>query len=210
MSFHALADAVYPAAQHTRKPGSYLTLYDSLFAGLREAPVSLLELGVHGGHSLHLWHRFFPQAEITGLDMRPCPADMPDSRVAYVQGRQEEPRAIAEAARRGPFDIIIDDASHVGRLTKATWRLLFRDHLKAGGLYVLEDIAASTTLPDWPDYAPMTPMPDAGDRFPSYDIGMIGFVKQLVDQAATGRGEVAGVEIHPSVAVIRKRGERMD
>lgn len=205
MMFHALADAVYPAEQHTRKPDSYLDLYERLFEGLRDEPLSLLELGVHSGHSLHLWHRYFPNARITGLDMRPCPADIPTDRVAYVRGRQEDPTAIARAVLRGPFDIIIDDASHVGRLTKATFALLFRDHLKPGGLYVLEDIAASTTLPDWPDYSPMTALPDDGDRFPSYDTGMIGVTKQLIDQVATGRGDIASVEVQPSVAVIRKR-----
>ena len=206
MTFHALADAIYPAGQHTRKPSSYLALYDDLFAPMRDVPLSMLELGVHSGHSLHLWHRFFPRARITGLDMRPCPADIPEDRVTYVRGRQEDPEAISEASVNGPFDIIIDDASHVGRLTKASFGLLFRDHLKPGGLYVLEDIAASTTLPDWPDYRPMRAEPDEGHRFPSYDTGMIGVLKQVIDQVATGRGEVASVQVHPSVAVIRKRG----
>lgn len=205
MTFHALADAIYPAEQHTRKPASYLDLYERLFEGLRDAPLSLLELGIHSGHSLHLWHRYFPNARITGVDMRPCPADIPDDRVTYVRGRQEDPASIGRAAERGPFDIIIDDASHIGRLTKATFGLLFRDHLKPGGLYVLEDIAASTTLPDWPDYRPMETLPDEGDRFPNYDTGMIGFTKQLIDQVATGRGDISVVEVHPSVAVIRKR-----
>lgn len=204
MTFHALADAIYPAEQHTRKPASYLQIYDLLFDPLRDAPVSLLELGVHSGHSLHLWHRYFPNARITGLDMRPPPSDMPADRVAYVEGRQEDPAAIARAAMRGPFDIVIDDASHVGRLSKATFGLLFRDHLKPGGLYVLEDIAASTTLPHWPDYRPMERAPDDGHRFPSYDTGMIGFLKQLIDLAALGQGGLASVQVHPSVAVIRK------
>lgn len=205
MTFHALADLVYPVGQHTRKPASYLALYQALFEGLRDRPLALLELGVHSGHSLHLWHRYFPRARITGLDMRPCPADIPADRVTYVQGRQEDAGAIGAVAAEGPFDIIIDDASHVGRLTKATYGMLFRDHLKAGGLYVLEDVAASTTLPDWPDYRPMTALPDEGDRFPSYDTGMIGFLKQLTDQVVRGKGEIAAIEIHPSIAVIRKR-----
>lgn len=205
MGFQALADAIYPADQHTRKPESYLALYDRLFAPLRDHPVSLLELGIHSGHSLHLWHGYFPEARITGVDLRPCPEDIPAERVVYVRGRQEDPSAIARAAARGPFDIIIDDASHVGRLTKATYGLLFRDHLKPGGLYVLEDIAASTKLPGWPDYRPMEALADEGDRFPSYDTGMIGVLKQLIDQVATGRGEIDRVEVFSSLAVIRKR-----
>ena len=46
---------------------------------------------------------------------------------------------------------------------------------------------------------------DDGDHLPSYDTGMIGFLKQLADQVATGRGDIASIEIRPSIAVIRKR-----
>ena len=39
----------------------------------------------------------------------------------------------------GGFDIIIDDASHIGELTKTTFWHLFDHHLKPGGLYAIED-----------------------------------------------------------------------
>lgn len=206
MTFHSIADRVYPDTQHTRKPAPYLALYEDLFAPLRDQPISLLELGVHSGHSLLLWHEFFPHAQIVGLDMRAAPANIPSTRVTYVQGRQEDPGALARAARAGgPFDLIVDDASHIGRLTKASFHALFTAHLKSGGIYVLEDIAASARFPDWPDYRAMKDPVDDGDHLPSYDTGMIGFLKQLADQVATGRGDIASIEIRPSIAVIRKR-----
>jgi spermidine synthase len=37
------------------------------------------------------------------------------------------------------FDIIIDDASHFGDLTKIAFWHLFDNHLKPSGLYVIED-----------------------------------------------------------------------
>ena len=37
------------------------------------------------------------------------------------------------------FDIIIDDASHIGELTKTSFWHLFDHHLKPGGLYAIED-----------------------------------------------------------------------
>jgi hypothetical protein len=36
------------------------------------------------------------------------------------------------------FDVIIDDASHIGELTKTTFWYLFDHHLKPGELYALE------------------------------------------------------------------------
>ena len=206
-SLHEIADRVYPDGQHTRKPPTYLDIYQSLLAPFRDRPISLLELGVHSGHSLLLWREYLPKAHIAGLDLRAPPENVTGlDNVTYICGRQED-RAVLDrtVAAHGPFALIVDDASHVGRLTKASYLHLI-DHLKPGGLYIFEDIAASVSLPDWPDYAPMVQKPDDGDRFPSYDTGMIGVLKQLVDHAALGRREIASLAFYPSMAVLTKAG----
>ena len=162
---------------------------------------------MHSGHSLLLWREYLPEARIVGLDLRDPPDNLKGlENVTYIHGRQEDRAALdCAVADHGPFDLIVDDASHVGRLTKASYLHLIR-HLKPGGLYIFEDIAASVSLPDWPDYAPMVENPDQGDRFPSYETGMIGVLKQLVDQAALGRREIASLSFYPSMAVLRKAG----
>src|SRR5438309_8699047 len=43
-----------------------------------------------------------------------------------------------ETAPEG-FDVIIDDCSHIGELTRISFWHLFEHHLKPGGLYVIED-----------------------------------------------------------------------
>ena len=124
--------------------------------------------------------------------------------VTYICGRQEDFDVLDRAtADNGPFDLIVDDASHIGRLTKASFQHLF-SHLKPGGLYIFEDIAASVRFTDWPDYAPMTRPPDEGDRFPSYETGMIGVLKQLVDEAALGKNDIASLTFYASMAVLTK------
>ena len=176
-------------------------------APYRGKDLSLLELGVHSGHSLLLWREFLPQAHITGLDLRAAPENITGlDNVTYICGRQEDAAALEmTTAANGPFDLIVDDASHVGRLTKASYQHLF-DHLMPGGLYIFEDIAASVRFPDWPDYAPMTPRVDDGDRFPSYETGMIGVLKQLVDDAALGKNDIASLTFCASMAVLTKAG----
>ncbi|MDQ6652302.1 MAG: hypothetical protein M3Y84_06125 [Acidobacteriota bacterium] len=47
-----------------------------------------------------------------------------------------------ETAPEG-FDVIIDDCSHIGELTRISFWHLFQNHLKPGGLYVIEDWSAS-------------------------------------------------------------------
>lgn len=204
LAFKDIADDVYPATQHTRKPPAYEAVYEETLGHLREVPIRMLELGVHSGHSLLLWHAFLTKADITGVDMRPAPDNLPADRVRFVQGRQEDEAVIEKAADGGMFDVIVDDASHIGRFTKRSFQLLFDWHLKPGGLYIVEDIAASVHLPTWPDHAPLQAPQDEGDRFFSYDTGIIGFLKQVTDIAACHGRSVQSVCFRQSIAIIRK------
>jgi hypothetical protein len=48
-------------------------------------------------------------------------------------------KPIADNVAPEGFDIIIDDASHIGELTKTAFWHLFDNHLKPNGLYAIED-----------------------------------------------------------------------
>lgn len=47
--------------------------------------------------------------------------------------------SIAQEIAPEGFDIIIDDCSHIGELTKVSFWHLFTHHLKPGGIYAIED-----------------------------------------------------------------------
>jgi hypothetical protein len=83
------------------------------------------------------------------------------------------------------FDIIIDDASHIGELTKTTFWHLFHHHLKPGGLYAIEDWGTGY-FDDFPDGKRFDPKPSILDPFPSHSHGMVGFIKELVDEQCAG------------------------
>ncbi len=127
----------------------YTPTYHRLFAHLREQPIRMLEIGVGGyhteragGRSLRMWAEYFSYAEITGLDVHRKILDLPP-RVAVVQGSQVDEAVIAAlAAQRGPFDIIIDDGSHVVDHTITTFGLLY-PHMAPDGIYVIEDAQTS-------------------------------------------------------------------
>jgi hypothetical protein len=60
------------------------------------------------------------------------------------QGSQDDTAFLSDVARRtapSGFDLIIDDASHIGMLTKVAFWHLFDNHLKSSGLYAIEDWA---------------------------------------------------------------------
>jgi SAM-dependent methyltransferase len=177
----------------TDKGPAYLRHYDRFFGPLRDQPVRLLELGVRTGGSLLLWRDYFEQGLIAGLDTEPVEIDDPTGRIRIFRGRQEDRDVLDRVGREcGPFDIVVDDASHFADLTRVSFWHLFDHHLKPGGLFVLEDWGCGY-WDSWPDgrhYDPMAPG--------SHQHGMVGFVKELVDECGMGDVTMPGRGISPS------------
>lgn len=203
----------------------YLRDYEALFADIASKEVRLLELGVDKGGSLLMWRDFFERGTIVGLDLNPAEVDDPTGRIHTYRGRQEDTDLLSRIAReQAPdgFDIIIDDCSHIGELTRTSFWHLFQHHLKPGGIYAIEDWGTGYWgwYADGRDYRPAMPGPLAGlasrlrkaagnvaerawvqrvprlspflrrhtykRRLASHDYGMVGLVKQLVDECGMG------------------------
>lgn len=197
--------------------GHYLRRYERYFAGLADREISLLELGVRKGGSLQMWRDYFPRGAIAGVDIKRVKLDDPSGRIRLFQGRQEDTAFLDRVAAetKTPFDIIIDDCSHFGELTRISFWHLFDRYLKPGGIYAIEDWCTGY-WDDWPDgrhyrsgstsnsrasrvfsraerlvnsypvrrllrKAPDFPWPVF---FPTHSYGMVGFVKELVDECA--------------------------
>jgi hypothetical protein len=191
-----MASTVYGGHPY-RKPDIYLNEYNRLFEPLRFSPIRLLELGVHEGASMKIWEKYFPLATVVGLDFEDKPASFPtDKRFHFVRGAQDDPMVIDRAITLagGPFDIIIDDCSHLGCHTARSFARLFTKGLNPGGIYVIEDTCTAFTSGGGWDAAPFVPpevgLPGMPQVFPSHQNGMIGLVKQLLDhsQAPTAAG----------------------
>jgi FtsJ-like methyltransferase len=205
----SLADRHYRPGDASRKGDRLLRVYGRMLTEFRHQPIALLELGVYRGASLRIWRDYFPRSAIVGIDIEPIRLpDLPN--VHIVQGDQADPETLdrATAAIGGSqFDIIIDDASHVGVKSKGSFAHLFIHGLKPSGLYFVEDYAAPL-LPNWPDGAPFTRPPTAS--LDGYQHGMIGFLKQIIDDMAIGVIEMeshyplAEIAFYPNICVIRK------
>jgi SAM-dependent methyltransferase len=181
----------------------YLRRYEPFVAPLTDTPVAVLELGVLRGGSLRLWRDYFRKGTIVGLDRARVAVDDPERRIHIYQGSQDDTALLTRIAREhapAGFDLIIDDASHVAALTRRSFWHLFEHHLKPGGLYVIEDWGTGYWS-DWPDGAaaagasgwPVIFGPvvrrlrqKGGVRYPSHDFGMVGFVKELIDEQGAG------------------------
>ena len=79
-----------------------------------------------------MWQSLFPVGPVTGVDADPGAVVPVGTR--KVLGHQDDP----ELATRGFFDLIVDDASHDGKLTRKTFDILWKN-VSPGGYYVIED-----------------------------------------------------------------------
>ena len=202
----------------------YLRNYEQYFGSMRDERVRLLELGIKEGGSLLLWRDYFPNALIVGLDIEAVDLKDASGRIHTYQGMQQDTQLLDQIARENApegFDIIIDDCSHIGELTRISFWHLFDNHLKPGGLYVIEDWSTGYWR-NWFDgvsynYRPnlnfkrtrfklrsaisrlqkmraIAGLPLVGGlleltkrafnrkQFYSHNYGLVGFVKELVDE----------------------------
>jgi hypothetical protein len=125
------------------KPVSYLKIYEEYFAHLMDEEVRVLELGVANGASLIMWNDYFVNGTIVGVDLFPrYQLKESEKRIRVYKGAQDDSKLLADIAQEiapNGFDIIIDDCSHIGELSKNSFWYLFTNHLKPGGIYVIED-----------------------------------------------------------------------
>lgn len=203
----------------TLKPDHYFRIYDNHFSYRRDEPLKILEIGVWDGASLLVWRDYFPNATIVGLDIRDAPkaltTPIAKGEVTFVQGDQSKDETLdrALAAAPGGFDVIIDDGSHIGALSRASFEHLFHKALKPHGLYFVEDYGTGYmdgyfdgSLPKRQGYKPEDKV------FPSHADGMVGWLKQLVDEmhgqavfpGGKGLPPIESITFWPSIALVKK------
>jgi len=189
----------------TDKSDRFLAFYEELFAPLRDRPLRILEVGVRDGGSLLLLARYFERARLLGVDIRPPTEAFQahlqetglDERVSVRLGSQDDrsflTNAIRECLGGDTVDLVIDDASHLYRPTRATFEHVFTNHLRSGGLYLLEDWGCGY----WPKWR---------DGHPGGRRGLPRLVKEMVDEVARedrtklfkGRRALRADDVEPS------------
>lgn len=199
----------------------YTAQYKRYFVDL-PANGTLLELGwgghedpAAGGASARMWRDWQPHWMIVVVDNEEKALDpVRDTKITLLTMDQTDPRI----ADFGPFDVIVDDASHKSSLTIASFKLLW-PHLKPGGWYVVEDTHMS--YHDFyygPDEANPNPSTDRTNNFGGQTA--MSFLKRLADEANfKGRAEwdlfpaefslgydVEEIHFHFNIAFVKKRG----
>lgn len=122
----------------------YCKVYEQWFEPIRNKPIKFVEIGFggyefpdRGGQGLRMWREYFTQAEVHCIELYDK-VNIPAG-CSFHQMSQDDERC--KDICRGAH-VICDDASHICPLTYRTFINLF-PALKAGGLYIIEDIESS-------------------------------------------------------------------
>jgi hypothetical protein len=126
----------------------YAAIYHSLFNDLRDREISVCETGLlhpgdHSGPtkktpSLRVWREYFPKAKLVGFDINDF-STIKIPNCTIVRGDSSSRKDLRRLGKLGPFDIVIEDASHASHHQQITLATLF-PFVKSGGLFCIEDL----------------------------------------------------------------------
>jgi hypothetical protein len=134
----------------------YERYYENWLRAFRHKPkMKILEIGAEAGRSLKVWSDYFSYPEkILGLAYGEASDGVEDrsstmkQAVSVYRGDQSKKETMDYLISKGPWDIIIDDGSHVPSHMIFSLFSLWKS-VKPGGLYIIEDLETNY----WPDGA---------------------------------------------------------
>ncbi|MFE0019907.1 class I SAM-dependent methyltransferase [Amycolatopsis sp. NPDC059021] len=185
--------------------------YARHFEPLRNRPVRVLEIGIGGyqdttlgGGSLRMWKRYFHRGTIYGLDVFDK-STVDQQRLTTLRGSQDDRELLASIGREyGPFDVIIDDGSHLNDHILTSFDVLL-PYVTTGGLYVIEDLWTSYCT-GYRGHATAAAAPDTA----------LGLVKRLVDdlhheehprengELGHAEASVVGIHLYHNIVFLEK------
>ena len=148
------------------KWSNYGDIYDKHFAKFRDQPINILEIGVLKGGSMRMWEKYFPKANIFGIDIDEECLQYQSDRTKIFIGDQSDVSFLRNVKAKIPrIDILIDDGSHRAKDQKTTFEEMYY-HIRKPGVYVIEDVE----LNYWPSKDK-----DSPDNF-------MAFMKNKIDE----------------------------
>jgi hypothetical protein len=125
----------------------YGATYGKLLRRFRYRPIKFLEIGIGGyggigGQSLLAWQAFFPFAKIVACDIVPQLELATWRTRIYVTDQSSATDLALLTGEQGPFDVVVDDGSHLNAHQIFTFGKLF-DAVTEDGVYIIEDVQTS-------------------------------------------------------------------
>ena len=122
---------------------NYFDIYEQYLNNFRNNSPKFLEIGIQYGGSLHMWDKYFQNAEIYGIDINPDCKKLEFDNIKIHIGSQNDREFLSNFGKKiGSLDIIIDDGGHTMEQQINTFEILF-PILNEGGIYICEDTESS-------------------------------------------------------------------
>lgn len=123
----------------------YTAVYERYFQHIKYNSFEILEIGIGGGNnkesgggSLRLWKRYFPKAQIIGIDIFDK-SFFEEKRIKTYIGNQSDIEFLNKLTAQHSFDIVIDDGSHMSNDVITSFLNLF-PKMPSKSLYIIEDV----------------------------------------------------------------------
>jgi hypothetical protein len=123
----------------------YTEVYERYFQNIKNKSIEILEIGIGGGDnnesgggSLRLWKRYFPKAQIVGIDIFDK-TFFEEKRIKTYIGNQSDTYFLTELTTNHCFEIVIDDGSHMSKDVITSFLHLF-PLMPSKSLYIIEDV----------------------------------------------------------------------
>jgi len=185
----------------------YFEVYERELTRFRARPITFLEIGVFKGGSIPMWREYFADGStLVFADIDPDCAAHADPGTHVEIGNQADPAFLTALAEKyGPFDVVLDDGSHINAHQIASFQGLW-PHMKPRSLYMVEDCHTSY----WPGFG-------GGYR---NEASFIEFAKRKVDAMHSWytdqdamfpfdpiAQELAGVRFYDSIVAFEKNAQ---
>lgn len=121
----------------------YFEIYEKHLSKYIHQNVKVLEIGVQDGGSLQMWKKYLGENSlIVGIDIDPyCKYE--EEQITVEIGSQSDKQFLEQIVNKyGPFDIIIDDGSHIQNDILTSFFFLY-PLLNSDGCYIIEDLHTS-------------------------------------------------------------------
>ncbi|MFC1795944.1 hypothetical protein ACFL1V_02465 [Pseudomonadota bacterium] len=191
---------------HSFAGKSFLSIYEKYLKRFRKRKTNFLEIGVFGGASLRTWRDYSTRWQIFGVDINPEAKKHETGRIGIEIGSQTDKKfLLTNFGSSTKFDVIVDDGSHVNSFTLFSFQVLFEKRLRAGGLYIIEDLDCSyysleNVLQSWPGMS----LNDLREDYVNKRGDMNSFFNELVKELDHERGLVEYIHFWSKTVIIKK------
>lgn len=138
--------AFYYGTDKSHDDHKYVDLYSTLFDPIKHKIRNVTEIGLAQGQSLQVWHDYFAQAHIWGVDIHPAVIGHAralfkgDPRMHILMANSRSQAITRLGLSLESMDVIIDDGDHYPVVMQKTL-IKWWPYVRKGGLYIIEDIA---------------------------------------------------------------------